>query len=593
MRPVNTLAILFIWLGFNQCGERPKHQGRQSPQITPATPALDTSAEVAELEKDSGEILTDAAADPVFQVVSNKKKPNFLIFLIDDLDVKLMNQMLGMGLLENINTKIIQLGHRYPNAFVTDSACCPSRASILTGKYPHNHGVKNVLAVSDPISRASQLKGAWAGFRGQEKNTIAKWLKPHGYVNGLVGKYFHGYGDKKIVHEDGAKSIFDAGWDFFKVIVTPPYNYMPGKFLTVQIDKGAGNSGPWFIYPNRTELQFIHAQAAHFIDNKTNNAPFLLYVAPLSPHVSDFDPGKKEDVWLSRTSAPQCIPNGFQSSDYFKGECPDKTIQPGFLPPNMLSPSFGKYEANAPWNSNWVDLNETARDRNITGLITLHQDRMKAMLGIDALVGKILDQLQKRKQLADTFILFTSDNGYMMGEHNLGNKVAPYEESLRIPLFIRYDAQIKHKNLSRDQMILNIDIAPTILNIAGLPWNSPEYMVDGRPINRAHIEQWRQHFLIENWKFSNRFWEYPDFTAIRTGTAKFVEYFDDVESSSPTVQYGQYFDLLADPFEMNNHYQAKIKSNPGEVAKMRCLAKKMSKCKGQECRDLELATSCQ
>jgi hypothetical protein len=219
------------------------------------------------------------------------------------------------------------------------------------------------------MPRSVNIKGAWEAFQLQENKTIAKWLKDDGgYTNGIVGKFFHNYGKNGVLRNNEKAMIFNAGWDFFKVITNPPYNYKPGEYLTIQLEKGNGNEGPWQVRPQLTELKFITAQADYFIKKHAPEpTPFFLMLTPLSPHVTSvlYDIPGSSEVWRIRTETIQCVPGGFQANDYPNGQCPNNSLRindstpknANLYPISLRSPTFGKYENNAPWNKNWADIN--------------------------------------------------------------------------------------------------------------------------------------------------------------------------------------------------------------------------------------------
>jgi N-acetylglucosamine-6-sulfatase len=173
----------------------------------------------------------------------------------------------------------------------------------------------------------------------------------------------------------------------------------------------------------------------------------------------------------------------------------------------------------------------------------LIKNQMRCLTAIDEGVGRVLKALAETGQLDNTIIIFTSDNGYFWGEHGLGDKRAAYEESIRIPLFVRYPKLIK-AGASREQAALNVDIAPTLLELAGAPIPKEMHGRSLVPVLKGNVKNWRQSFLTEYFA-EERFPNIASWQAVSNAQWKYVHYTELDEAD-------ELYDLKADPGEMKN-----------------------------------------
>jgi arylsulfatase A-like enzyme len=182
-----------------------------------------------------------------------------------------------------------------------------------------------------------------------------------------------------------------------------------------------------------------------------------------------------------------------------------------------------------------------------------HLDYLRHVHGADENLGRMLDALDQLGLAQDTVVVYASDNGYFLGEHNLGDKRAIYEESLRIPMLVRYP-RLFGKGRVVDELVLNIDLAPTLLDLAGVP--APRAMQGASWKALAAGQQpahWRQAFLAEYYK---ELGDTPTLVGIRTTRAKLVKYPGHPE-------WTEIFDLAADPYELKN-----LAADPAMSAKL-------------------------
>jgi N-acetylglucosamine-6-sulfatase len=373
-------------------------------------------------------------------------------------------------------------GVTFTNSFVTTSYCCPSRSSLFTGEYSRHTGVYQ----NHPPN------GGAPAFR--DRSTIATWLHGAGYETGLIGKYLNDYA---MAH---GPTYIPPGWDTFDAMVSEPmtryYNYTLNLTGTLRsFGTGAGD------YSTSTEGSL----AVQFVQQAW--APFFLYVAPAAPH-------------------SPAIPAPVDIGSF-------NNLRP------FRSPAFN--EANVsdkPWAGSFPRLDPTA----IARVTRLRQRMLASLQAVDRMVGDLVAAVRDRGALGNTVIVFTSDNGYQWGEHRLNGKVWPYEPSIRVPLVISAPWITSPRTDSR--MVLNIDMASTLADLAGA---TPGIHQDGRslmPLLRGQPVHWRTAFIEEylggQWLAKE---VPPPFEAIRTERYLYVEY---------RIGWRELYDLRTDPSELSN-----------------------------------------
>jgi arylsulfatase A-like enzyme len=203
------------------------------------------------------------------------------------------------------------------------------------------------------------------------------------------------------------------------------------------------------------------------------------------------------------------------------------------------------------------------------------------MLAVDDLVGSIVSALGS--QLANTVIIFTSDNGYLYGEHRMPEKLVAYEESIRVPLYIAGPGVAGPRNV--DAMVLNNDLAPTIAELAGVPPQSP---VDGRSLvplfGGARPADWRKRFLVEHWTSGDAV-DVPSYAALRTGpddaypNRLFVEHFSDPLGGRDITALELYdINAAADPLQMESRHADPAQATKDEIAVLHLLLQRLRMC---------------
>jgi N-acetylglucosamine-6-sulfatase len=442
-------------------------------------------------------------------------RPNIIFVLTDDLDAASISKV------PSLQTYMAGEGKTFDNAFVTYSLCCPSRATILTGQYPHNHLVR---------SNGPPL-GGFETFRdlGRERSTVATWLDDAGYETALFGKYLNGYG------HHGGKHV-PVGWDEWYGVVGETHLNQNGQLVTYEGDTYLDDA--------------LSGLAQDFVRRQERkDAPFFMYLSVHAPH-APAKPALRYEKLYEDLHAPR-------TPSFDEADVSDK---PGWVRKLTLS---------------------SAEKKHMDGL---YRKRLRTLAGVGETIGGLLRTLEQTGKLDNTYIVFTSDNGYHMGQHRLGiGKEAAYEEDIRVPLIIRGPGV--PAGTSSDEMVLNNDFAPTFADLAGLP---PPDSVDGRSF-AALLDtrqgndpaSWRTAFEVRKWDTMKDDPSYkavtsiPPYRAVRTQRYLFVEY----ENGEHEL-----YDLEKDPYELRNLYRS---ADPDLIAELDSRLQALGDCAGEGCRAAE------
>lgn len=366
------------------------------------------------------------------------ERPNVVMILADDLDAVTTPVWQAMP---RTAALIRDRGMELSNSFAPMPICCAARSSILTGQYGHNTGV---------LTNSGEV-GGFDTFRrkGNESHTIATTLHDAGYRTGMAGKYLNG-----LEHDP---NHIPPGWDDWNAGVDnflySGYNYTLNE---------NGTLVKYGVAPQDYETDVIRGKSERFITKAAaSNQPFFWYAASTSPHFP-IPPAPRHLPDTRPTAAPR-------SPNYQESDVSDK-------------PS-------------WLVDTAAARAATITATNDIdYTNRLGALKSLDDMVAGIVDTLARTGELANTYLIFTSDNGYSLGAHRLTQKMAPYEESMRVPLAITGPGIRPGRN---NAMALSIDFAPTIFDWAGI--SIPD-RVDGRsltPVLHSDTKGWRTDFAAE------------------------------------------------------------------------------------------------
>jgi N-acetylglucosamine-6-sulfatase len=387
--------------------------------------------------------------------------------------------------------RLAREGLRFTEAFATTPLCSPSRASFLTGQYAHANGIV------DNTARPSH-----------DLATFPRDLQRAGYATGFFGKWHMG-------NDDSPRPGF-THW-----VAMPGQGEAIDPHLNVDGERLQAKG-----YVTDVLTDYVERFVAG-----ANGRPFLAYLAhkAIHPNVIQQDDG--------RVVPMPGQPGGFVAAERHRGRYAGRTMprranafkppvdKPALMRPIAGLPPLGRATATT--------------DEEIRG-------RIEMLLGVDDSLGRILAALEQGGVLDDTVAVFTSDHGYFYGEHGLNEeRRLAYEETIRIPLIVRYPPRVKGGTVA-SQMVLSIDLAPTVLEIAGL---APGPNLQGRslvPVFNGPAAGWRDSFLIEYYTDT----VFPrvlnmGYSAVRTSNAKYIEYRD-------LQGMNELYDLQADPYEEHN-----------------------------------------
>jgi N-acetylglucosamine-6-sulfatase len=409
-------------------------------------------------------------------------KPNIVFLLADDDD------SVSIASMPHVQELLVRQGMSFRNAFACFPLCAPARASMLTALHAHNHGIGyNATATAD--FRAS----------GRESSTVAVKLQQAGYRTALIGKYVNQYeGDYVPQGWDVWASVFsDVGSNAY-------YNYWIRENNQV-VSYGDAPSDYLTDVLAQRSLAFVR-------QSMQQRQPFLLWLAPSAPHVPAVSAARHASEFPSAI-APR-------TASFNEPDVSDKPEYVRNMP--LLGPS---------------DIDDTD---------ALYRDRLRAMLAVDEALASLVDAVTQAGQLDNTWFIFTSDNGFMMGQHRFGRgKDAPYEASLLVPLVVR--GPNVPANVTRDHMVTLVDLGATLFALAGpLPTDNS---IDGRSLlpllgaSPPATTDWRSEVLIEHLMQTPGPTAVPDYTGLRTATEVYVEY---------KTGEAEYYNLAKDPDEMVN-----------------------------------------
>ncbi|MBA2523032.1 MAG: sulfatase [Solirubrobacterales bacterium] len=443
-------------------------------------------------------------------------QPNIVVVMTDDQTVE------SMRVLPKVRKLIADEGITFANNFASNPVCCPSRSTFLSGQYSHNTGVL----------RNSLPDGGFASFDNSE--TLPVWLQRAGYYTAHVGKYLNGYGAT-----NSGPTFIPPGWSEWYGAVDPSTYRMYGYTLNEN-----GNLVTYGDYdtpdPANYQTDVYADKAVDFIQRRApRSQPFYLSMAPLAPHVEVFARPSAGDDDPPTPSFPNPRPAPRDAGAFGNENLPK-------------SPSFNEADVS--------DKPEGIRNRALltpqaAGMArNRYRSRLGSLLAVDDMVGRIVGALRKSGELNNTVIMFLSDNGFLLGEHRIPTgKQYPYEESIRVPFEIRGPGI--PKNEVRQQMAANVDLAPTILDLAGATAGGP---IDGRSLMPL-IEDPNRYFgrgiVLENWCQVEEKLCYdpynptvPRYRGVRTDRFAYMRY--------PNGEQEMY-DLQRDPNELNSLQNSK------------------------------------
>jgi len=455
--------------------------------------------------------------------MSNTRRPNILYIMADDHAANAIScyggRLSKVNKTPNIDRIAVE-GIRLDNCFCTNSICTPSRASILTGKYSHLNGV---YTLRDDFDRSQQ--------------NVAELLQQSGYQTAIIGKWH--------LHTE------PRGFDY--------YNVLPGQGRYHDpLFKEKGK--PWQYGSKGGEVykgyvtDIITDISLDWLKNRNKDKPFFLMCHHKAPHglweyadrhahlYQDIEIPEPASLWEDKSHrSPGSREYGSTISTHNKVR-------------NMVNRMQQRWWPTGRLDTSGMDENQKTRAAYQKYL----KDYLRCVAAIDENVGRLLDYLDKEGLTENTVVIYTSDQGMFLGEHDYYDKRWMFEESLRMPFVARYPEEIKPTTVN-DDIILNVDFAPTFLDYAGIP--TPSEM-QGKSF-RANLagrtpSNWRRSMYYRYWMHRAHH-DVPAHYGIRTKRYKLIFFYGlplDARGArnDPTPPGWELYDLKEDPYELKNVY---------------------------------------
>ncbi|HEY3706575.1 MAG TPA: sulfatase [Terracidiphilus sp.] len=416
---------------------------------------------------------------------SSSSRPNIVCFVGEGLRWDEFSSA-GNKLLQTPNMdRIGREGCTFRNGFVVNALCLPSRATMLTGMYSHTTGA--VSNVEGKIPPRFPL--------------VSDLLQQAGYETAFLGKS----------HIVGA--LMEHKWDYYFGFVGQADYYRP------RITEGVrGQYGPAKTYAGEYVDTLLTRKAVAWLQQKRTK-PFCLFLWFYAPHAPFFRP---KDMVNDFNGVPIPKPPSFDE---------DLNGYPG--KPRGVAEADNKVGYSEVYNDDPRSLEELVKNHYV------------GVEDNDRNVGAIWKELERQNLAGQTAVLLSSDHGFFLGEHHFYDKRLMYEPSIRVPMMLRYPGKVK-PGVNSEEMVLNLDIAPTLLDIAGVPVPSDMQGKSFLPLAEGRQVPWRKDWLYE-------YYEYPGFEnvrpcrGVRTGEYKLIHYFTE-------PQEWELYHVKSDPDEMNNLY---------------------------------------
>ncbi len=463
----------------------------------------------------------------------SEARPNIIFIMTDD---HAAHAMSCYG--SRINTtpnmdRIANEGVRFDNCFCTNSICEPSRATILTGTYNHVNGVTTIGAHID-----------------NRQENVAKILRRNGYQTALIGKWHLGQGP----------AHWPTGFDHYNILQGQGPYFDPEMVCDGQKKRYEGYT-----------TDIITDLSLEWLAERDQNRPFMLmyhHKAPHRPwqpddkHAHMYDdvempvPETFDDDYSTRSEAVRAarmtVDRHMNATDLKLKRDPDADRRRSLEPPEDITGySLTTEDGETVTFSSQAELKNWKYQRYI-------KDYLRCVAAVDDNIGRVLDYLDAEGLTENTIVIYTSDQGFFLGDHGWYDKRFMYEESLRMPFVMRYPKEVEPGTVCTDIM-LNTDFAPTWLDYAGI--EIPEY-IQGRSfrglLDGNSPDDWRTSMYYRYWMHLSHHYVYAHY-GVRTLRYKLIYYYSDACDQPNTIdepkeKEWELFDLERDPHELNNVY---------------------------------------
>ncbi|KAJ2749048.1 hypothetical protein GGI19_005855 [Coemansia pectinata] len=455
------------------------------------------------------------------------KKPNFVVILTDDQD-QLMN---SLDYQPYVKRHFIDEGTSFTKYYTTSAMCCPSRVSLWLGQFAHNH---NVTDESRPHGsyykfQAGHLDDSW----------LPVWLQEEGYSNHYIGKFING------VNKDN--TVAPKGWDHFEPLVSPGiYNFTNPIFSL--------NGGPLESFPGVYQTDLILNKSLARIDalvekKKESDNPFLLVISPTAPH---------DEIQGDGTFTPP-VP-----ADRHK-----------HLFPNAKVPRTPNFNPAVQDKVGWIGELPLLSPLQVEEIDHHYRQRLRSLQATDELVDSVVKKLAANDLLDNTYLIYTTDNGYHLGQHRLfAGKQTPIENDINIPFIIRGPGIAKKQ--IKTNPATHSHFPATVLDLAGIkrPTNlDATSLFDPEHTESFNVEFWSNQFTEGGSKLKNKKNSYK---ALRLISQK-----HDLYYSVWCTHEHEFYDMKVDPYQLTNKYPA---ADRKLLDRLDALVAVLHDCKGEVCK---------
>lgn len=522
-------------------------------------------------------------------------RPNLVVIMVDDMSTDIVGYLSEVQLLQDD-------GVTFGNYIVSNSLCCPSRATFMTGKYPHNSRVRGNY----------WPKGGFGRFLENDLETsVGPYLSEAGYRTGLIGKYLNQYepaGDSDGVKApDYPPAYVPPGWDEWFSAGGAGYQHFDYQAVdsvdgvTQLVDYEGGQEADYF-------TDVMSARADAFIDRAAQNPsqPFFLTLTPFAVHGSppELDPQQPDAPKFppaprDRAESPD-RPSGWAEPEFENGDC-GRPVDGGCDDVAFPDPGWGSFNQPITDAPNHMPT-EPLSAEELEAFRVAHLQRVQMAQAVNDLIDNVRRSLSDAQVAGDTYIVFTSDNGLHLGEHALrgAGKGTPYDHDVRVPLVIHPPGGTVAR--TERAVVQNTDLLPTLLDLAGaelpaeLDGASLLPLLDDSADSSAR-RGWRKAAFIEYAGFQKRPESFrvdpdrvaeadhaPPHVALRTRDYLYVDY-GKLDGTPPRPGRAEYFDLRADPYQLHNLYRT---LGPSKRSAFNRAALEYAACTGDECWQLGL-----
>ncbi len=442
-----------------------------------------------------------------------KRQPNIIFIMADDHASHALS-CYGSKINRTPNLdRLAKEGMRFDNCFCTNSICAPSRAVILTGKYSHLNGV---------IDNRVEFDGS--------QQTFPKMLQRCGYETAIIGKWH-------------LKSK-PTGFDYWDILPGQGAYHNPVMIKMGQRQKYSGYVS-----------DIITDKCLNWLKERKGDKPFCLMCHHKAPH-RNWQPDESHAKMYEDVDIPE--PATFNDDYKTRSDAAreqEMTIEHHLTPSDLKvqPPEKLTSEERSKWNTKGIHGEYWRPSAELTGEALKRwkyqryiKDYLRCVTSIDDNVGRLLDYLERSRLAENTIVIYTSDQGFFLGEHGWFDKRFMYEESLRMPLLVRYPREIKD-GLVSDDIVLNLDFAPTLLDFAGVAKPADMQGRSLRPLLQGQRPRdWRTSMYYH-------YCEYPGghsvkrHYGVRTKHYKLIHFYYDIDA-------WELYDLQKDPNELSNVY---------------------------------------